>query len=234
MTTLFLTSGPSFYKDGKHGLISDRVNNKDLIVELKRELKGYSNIVFVCSNPDDYETTEMYASLITKSLSLSGIKFDMGDIIDSRNWLFSKSLITNADLVVLMGGDTLTQMQFFNDIELSDKLKKCKGIILGISAGSVNMAKNAYCSKDKYNETTYYKGLSLTSLNIEPHFDTNDKKRIKEVLIEDSKKQPFVALDDDSFIIVKGNTGKIFGNAYYFKDGDYKKIHNLNEVELQG
>ena len=47
----------------------------------------------------------------------------------------------------------------------------------------------------------------------------------------DSKNKPFVALDDDSFIIVKGNTAKIFGNAYYFKNGEYKKIHNMNEVE---
>ena len=59
-----------------------------------------------------------------------------------------------------------------------------------------------------------------------------DKKRITEILLEDSKKKPFVALEDDSFIIVKGNTGKIFGNAYYFNNGDYKKINNLNEVEL--
>lgn len=232
MATLFLTSAPHFYKDGKHGLICDRVTNKDLITELKRELKGYSNIVFVCSDPDDYKTTEMYASLITKSLSLSGIQFDMGDIIDSRNWLFSKSLITNADLVVLMGGDTIKQMEFFSDIELSEKLKKCKGIILGISAGSVNMAKKVYCSKDENAETTYYKGLGLTNINIEPHFNVNNKKRITEILLEDSKKNSFVALEDDSFVILKGNTGKIFGNAYYFKNGDYKKINNLNEVEL--
>jgi len=233
MATLFLTSGPKFYKDGKHGFISDRVNNKDLIIELKRELKGYSNLVFICSTPDSYEKTEMYASLIAKSLSLSGIKFDMVDIIDDRNWLFTKSLTSNADLIVLMGGDPLCQIEFFDNIELKDKLKNYKGIILGISAGTINMAVNAYCSKDSnIDNSHYYDGLGLTNLNIEPHFDMKDSKRIKEILLEDCKKQPFIALDDDSFIIVKGNTGRIFGSAYYFKEGEYKKISNLNEVEF--
>lgn len=232
MSTLFLTSGPRFYKEGKYDLISDRVNNKDLIIELKRELKGYSNLVFVCSNPSDYKNSEKYSSLIVKSLSLSGIKFDMIDLIDDRNWLFSKSLISNADLVILLGGDTVTQMEFFNDIELSDKLKKCNGVILGISAGTINMASNAYCSKDDNEETAYYKGLGLTNINIEPHFNINNKKRIQDILLEDSKKQAFVALDDDSFIIAKGNTAKIFGNAYYFKNGEYKKINDMNEVEF--
>ena len=176
MSTLFLTSGPHFYKDGKYGLISDRVTNKDLILELKRELKGYSNLVFICSSPSDYENTEKYSSLIAKSLSLSGLKFDMVDIIDDRNWLFSRSLVSNADLIILLGGDTLSQMEFFNNIELSEKLKKCSGLILGISAGTINMAKNAYCSKDKDGETSYYEGLGLTNINIEPHFDINDKK----------------------------------------------------------
>ena len=94
------------------------------------------------------------------------------------------------------------------------------------------MAKKVYCSKDENAETTYYKGLGLTNINIEPHFNVNNKKRITEILLEDSKKNSFVALEDDSFVILKGNTGKIFGNAYYFKNGDYKKINNLNEVEL--
>lgn len=232
MATLFLTSGPNFYKKGKYDLLSDRVNNKDLIIELKRELKGFSNLVFVCSNPEDYESTEKYSMAIAKSLSLVGIKFNMIDMIDSRNWLFSRSLISNADLVILLGGDTLLQMEFFNDIELADKLKKCRGVILSISAGTINMAKKAYCSKDKHNETTYYKGLGLTNINIEPHFDVNDKKRINDILLEDSKKQSFVALHDDSFIIAKGNSARIFGPAYYFKNGEYKKIDSMDEVDF--
>ena len=36
------------------------------------------------------------------------------------------------------------------------KLRKYKGCLLGISAGTVNMAKNVYCSKDEDIEETLY------------------------------------------------------------------------------
>lgn len=232
MATLFLTSGIHFYKDGKNGLISDRIKNRYFIEELTREVKGYSDIVFICNNPSDYENNELYSSLFIKALSLSGIKFNMVDIIDDRNWLFTKSLTSHADLIVMLGGNTNNQMEFLESIEFKEKIKGYKGVILGIDEGAINMCKDAYNSKSEYEDTVYYKGLGLTKLTVSPNFSFKNKKVIKEVLLGDSKNKPFIALENDSFIVLKGNTGKIFGDAYYFKDGEYKQIKNLNEIEI--
>ena len=233
MNSIILTSGPTFSEVKENGQRKAiKLSNLNLVDVLKKEIEKFDNLLFICSSPDDYKKNEEYSALITKSLSLSGIKFQISDVIDSRNWLFSKGLISNSDLIILLGGDPLVQMEFFNSIELKDKLKKFKGCLLGISAGTINMANNAYCSQDEKIETThYYKGLGLTEINVEPHFDIEDKKRIEEILLVDSNKKTFVALPDESFIVIKKDDTTLYGDAYYFSEGKYEKIEGkLNEI----
>ena len=144
---------------------------------------------------------------------------------------YLSSNVKNSDLVILLGGNPVEQIEFFNNIELKNKIKDSKGCIMGISAGSINMANYVYCSKDEeIPESLHYRGLGLTNINIEPHFDINDKNRINGVLLPDSKETSFVALPDESFITVKDNKVALFGDAYYFSEGDYKKISDINEL----
>lgn len=229
MGAIFLTSGPAFsYKNANGERKAIKLNNTALIENLKKEIKKYDNLVFVCSSPDEYKKNEEYANLVTKSLSLVGLKFAMMDLIDSRNWLFSKSLINNADLVILLGGNPLEQMEFFESIELKDKLRRYNGCLLGISAGTINLAKNAYCSADeKIPESVWYKGLGLVDISVEPHFDIEDKNRIDSILLKDCNDKYFVALPDESFIIVKEDNIEIYGDAYCFKDGQYQKVSSI-------
>lgn len=226
MNTLILTSGPQFYtKNQKGEKKAIKLNNEQLVDVLKNEVEKFENLLFICSSPDEYKKNEEYADIITSSLSLSGIKFHMADLIDSRNWLFAKGLINNSDLIILLGGDPLEQMEFFNNIELKDKIKKYKGVLMGISAGTINMAENAYCSKDeKIENTQFYKGLGVTNINVEPHFNIEDISRINEILLVDSNKKSFVALPDESFILVKKEETILYGEGYYFNEGNYNKI----------
>ncbi len=232
MKAIFLTSDPEFtYKKEKENVIANKLENKELVECLKNEIENYNNLLLVCSSPDNYDKTDKYSEQIVKSLSLSGFKFKMSDVLDSRNALFSRSLILNSDLVIFMGGDPLDQITFFNDIEMKDILKRYKGVLLGISAGTMNMAGKVYYSKNENIEkTVYYKGLGLTNINVEPNFNVNDEIRINEVLLKDSIKQSFIALPDESFITIKKEEIKLYGDAYYFNAGKYEKIDNLNKV----
>lgn len=232
MKAIFLTSGPSFtYKNEKGNRVAIKLENKELVECLKKEIENYNNVLLVCSSPDDYEKTDKYSEGIVKSLSLSGFKFKMSDVLDSRNALFSRSLVLNSDLVIFMGGDSLDQITFFNDIEMKDILKRYKGVLLGISAGTMNMADKVYCSKDEnIEDTVYYKGLGLTNINVEPHFNVNDTTRINEILLKDSIKKPFIALPDESFIVITKEETKLYGDAYYFNGGKYEKLENINRL----
>ena len=226
MKSIFLTSGPKFSVENEKGIKKAiKLNDFNLVESLKRAIEKYDNLLFICSSPDDYKKSEEFVNIISKSLSLSGLKFKMIDLIDSRNWLFSKSLINSADLIVLLGGNPLEQIDFFSNIELKEKLKKYNGCIMGISAGTINMANSVYSSKDDdIEESMYYKGLGIVDISIEPHFDINDSKRVEEVLLVDSKKKSFIALPDDSFIFIKEKEITLYGEAYYFSNEKYVKI----------
>jgi len=225
---IILTSGPAFSIKKNETRKAIKLENKELIEQIKKTVSKYNNLLFICSNPDDYENNEMYAQIVEKSLSLAGIKFDFSDLLDSRNWLFTKSLVKNSDLIIILGGNPLMQMEFFNNIELKEKLKGYEGCLIGISAGSVNMANYVYCSKDEdMNETLHYRGLGLTNINVEPHFEIDDKDRINNVLLKDSEDTSFVALPNESFITIIDGNATIHGDAYYFKEGTYKKIEKI-------
>lgn len=223
---IILTSGPTFYVKKENGQRKAvKSDNIDLIEQIKKNVNRYNNLLFICSDPYDYKKNEEYKEIIEKSLSLSGIKFDFSDLLDSRNWLFTRSMVKNSDLIILLGGDPLTQMDFFNNIDLKEKIKDYEGCLMGISAGTINLSKISYCSKDnEVEESTNYKGLGLTDITIEPHFDVEDKERIENILLKDSEKNSFVALPDESFITICENNIKVFGNAYYFSNGDFKKF----------
>lgn len=230
MGNIILTSGPSFSIE-EENLKAIKLENVSLVNELKKSIKKYDNLLFISSDPNDYSKTEQYAKIIEKSLSLAGIKFEMSDIIDSRNWLFTKGLVKNSDLIILLGGDPITQMEFFNNIELKDKIKKVDGCVMGISAGSINMASYVYCSKDaNIEQSVYYRGLGLTSINVEPHFDITNESRINDILLDDSKEREFIGLPNDSFIAIDEKEIKLYGDAYYFKDGSYSKIENIMDI----
>lgn len=232
MKSVILTSKPQFFADkGKGEKKALKLTNLKFIEELKKSLYKYDNILFVCASCDDYKNNEECAQLITKSLALSGIKFQISDLIDSRNWLFSKSLINNSDLVVLMDGNPLEQIQFYNDIELKLKLKSFNGCLLTIGSGTLNAGNSVYCSKrNELENSVYYNGLGLTNINIETSFNSADITRINEILLEDSKKKTFIALEDDSFIALKNGKIELYGTAYYFSKGEYKKIKKIEEV----
>lgn len=223
---IILSSGPAFsVKKENGGRKAIKLQNIELVEQIKKHVNRYKELLFICSDPDDYEKSESYKEIIEKSLSLSGIKFDFSDLLDSRNALFTRSLVKNSDLIILLGGDPITQMDFFNSIELKEKLKGYNGCLLGISAGSINLGKKCYCSQDEdFEHSMFYKGLGIVDLTIEPHFDINDKDRIENILINDCMKQSFIALPNESFITIDDNDIHVFGDAYYFNEGNYKKL----------
>lgn len=53
-------------------------------------------------------------------------------------------LVKESDLIILGGGHVPTQNKFFREIYLKKYLKEYEGVIVGVSAGSMNCAKTVY------------------------------------------------------------------------------------------
>lgn len=243
MKKIFLTSNLGLSEKQVDGTrISIPINNKNNIVDrIKENLDNEDTILFFVSNPDDYLKNDMYANVTFEGFNKSGFNFKNLVIIDNRYKGSLKEDIEKADLIFLGGGNTLTQMEFFEKIGLRELLKDYDKVIIGQSAGSLNLAKTVVCSPEyliEVNGRYIWNGLGLTDINIEPHFVTsklvNEEDIIlREELLKLSLIYPIYAIVDGTDIFDDGITQTMYGEGYLIENRKIEKLSNVGEkVEI--
>ena len=110
------------------------------IDELRRVLPNPCRALDICSDPDAWEKTDFYASLTRLYFENAGFRFDSFRVLDGRNADQAEALVRDADLLILGGGHVPTQNRFFQQIGLRELMANYDGVVVGISAGSMNSA----------------------------------------------------------------------------------------------
>ena len=196
----------------------------------------------ICSDPDDYERTDFFCHSVREGFKVGGVVFSDYRILDRRNQSRAAELVQSADLIILMGGHVPTQNRFFTEIQLRDLLKGYAGIIVGISAGSMNSADVVYAQPELEGEAgspdyqRFLPGLGLTKTMILPHYQKNkddivDGLRIYEgIAYPDSMGRRFYALPDGSYLYVHDGREELRGEAWLIEDGAIRKISGDGDV----
>ncbi len=229
MKTLFITSaiGTSVKIDGvrKPCPLTD---TNQFLTNFKNSLPKRRVALYFASTPATFENNDQYASCIQNSFALSGVPFAENYVVDDRTTNVAE-LVAKADFIYLMGGRTLVQHEFFERIQLRQLLANFDGVVLGESAGAINMADHAYESREDLNEVSHwFQGLGLTQYNVEPHFAETNVELIEQTLIPDSRKAPFIAIADRSYIMEKDHVATLYGEAWLFQNGAYRQINKIN------
>ena len=210
MTISFLTSG---FPDG----FTD-----EFIERLKRYYIQQGSLVFIASDFTVHDRTDKYMNLFVHMFKEKGIVFDHIQVIDSRvSKVEALELLKKADIVWLSGGDTLKQIDSIKEHDLIPYLQTRDGITIGMSAGSINMAKRVVLAQDTEDNRlglSIYDGIGLVDINIEPHFDTERKEHMNDIY-EASKHAIIYGLSDHSFIEVVGDSIEFFGPYIKFENG---------------
>ena len=126
--------------------------------------------------------------------------------------------IEKASIIWILGGDTLKQISYIKDYDLIPALQRREGLTIGMSAGSINMAKKVVLAKDESDnipELSLYTGIGLVDVNVEPHFNEATEEHIEEIK-KAAQIAPIYALHDGSFIKVDFNGMRIFGPYHLF------------------
>lgn len=211
MKVLFLTSG---FTNG----FTD-----DFIQRIKEYYCNKGSLVFIASDFSGYSKTDRHINLFVSMFKERGIVFDKVQVIDSR---VSKDeaihYLEKADIVWIAGGDTLKQISYIKEYGLIPYLQSRNGITIGMSAGSINMAKRVVLPKDiedNIPELSIYDGIGLVDINIEPHLDTEREKHIEEIY-EAAKYATIYGLFDNSFIKVVDDTIEFYGTYIKYEKGN--------------
>ena len=225
--TLFITSSP--FIDGAPRAILNPENG--FLAGLRETLPPFPRCLFVCSSPDRRDLTCRYGSDAFSAFAEAGMPFSSYAVLDGDNAEDAEMLIANSDLIILAGGHVPTQNAFFREIDLGAMLADYPGVIMGISAGSMNLAETVYVQPEERGEALdpgfrrFAPGLGLTQVNVCPHYqkvkdDILDGMRLfEDITYGDSMGRCFFALPDGSYIYQDEESLLLCGKAFRIKDG---------------
>lgn len=242
--TLFLTShiGGSV-RSGEKRIPAPLLEDNGLVENLKKRWPERANILFIAADPTDREKNDSIRKCFLHAFPLHGLNVDRYTVCDSRNEA-SAEHPENYNVIILSGGHVPTQNRFFRRIGLMEKIAAFKGILIGISAGTMNCAETVYAHPELPGEAVdpnylrFIPGLGLTKQMILPHYqmikdDVLDGLRVfEDIAYPDSTGREFYALLDGSYILCENGTETLYGEAYRIRDGKIEKICRDSETLL--
>ena len=165
-----------------------------------------------------------------------GMGFSRVEVLDSRNAECAAGLIAHSDVILLAGGHVPTENAFFKDIGLRPLLADYPGVIMGVSAGSMNAADTVYVQPEEAGEAIdphfirWTQGLGLTDKNILPHYNMvrdnilDGMRLFEDVTYPDSMGHPLYVLPDGSYILETEGASTLWGEAYLLHNGVMERI----------
>ena len=234
---LFMTSSPmGAYRSTQAPGFKGLDPSNGMVEELFSFWKEDSRCLLVSAFPDEYSVNDRMRADFERIFRETGLSVKCMDICDRRGGRAVISQLPHYDMVILGGGHVPTQKQFFDEIGLRDALQEWDGIVMGISAGSMNCADVVYAQPEVPGEALdpsyrkFIRGLGLTDINVLPHYqavkeDYVDGLRLmEEITYPDSAGRIFYAIVDGSYVLQTEDRKEIRGEAYRIADGRIEKI----------
>jgi len=235
--TVFLTSSPCLGN-------ADRaiLNPENRFVEnLRARLPVQPRCLFICADPDRHGLTDRFGGDMDLAFREARIGFSDFAVLDGRNEKDARMLIWKSDLIILAGGHVPTQNAFFQKIGLRELMANFQGVVMGISAGTMNSADRVYVQPEEPGESVpefqrFAPGLALTWVNILPHYqmvkdNTLDGRALfADITCADSMGECFYALVDGSYVLEADGITRLFGEAYRIRDGIIEQISKSGDV----
>lgn len=238
---LFLTSDIGIIGETDGNLYPVCLNEENgMVGRLKKYWKNGTKMLFLTAAPDDYENNDGLKDAFGKIFPMSGLSLDRVEICDGRDE-GAVSRIGEYDALLFGGGHVPTQNAFFKKIGLRQALSGYGGIVMALSAGSMNCAETVYAIPELPGEGTdmdyrrFLGGLGLTKRMIIPHYQwlesvaLDGMRVIEDIAVPDSFGREFIALHDGSYILSENGRECVYGEAGLIRDGKITKLCSRNK-----
>ncbi len=235
--TLFLTSSPC----------DDNVpagcelpciffERNEFVAHLQRFVRPGGRFLAIAAWKDGHARNDEMAATFAGCFAWHGMAFSQVTVLDSRNQAQAASLVASSDVILLAGGHVPTQNAFFREIGLRALLKGYKGVIMGVSAGSMNAADAVYVQPEEAGEAIdptfirWTQGLGLTDKNILPHYNMvrdnilDGLRLFEDITYPDSAGHPLYVLTDGSYILEHDRESILYGESFLLHNGVMEPI----------
>lgn len=193
---------------------------------LQKDLMDRKSLVLISTNPSPSEDD---GSTERSWLDHADIKFDETHLI---NYRVSKeeahSSIETASVIFLLGGDTIKQNAFLKEYDLANAIKNSSAVVIGASAGAINMSAKWVCSKNfgyPVETSAVYEGIGLHDFSVLSHFDLeNNLAQVQDELSALSEELDVYASNKDCALRVQGDKIDILGDVYFVSPTGMQKL----------
>lgn len=234
----FLTSSPTGPLD--HSYEVDGIDSKNHFIEnLKHYWKENSRCCLIAASPDHFQQNDEMCHFFKSAFLKSNFSLSTMDLYDHR-YALTKEKLLSYDVILLGGGHVPTQNHYFQEIHLEEMIRDFKGIVIGISAGSMNSSQLVYAQPELSGEATnpnyqrWLPGLNITNIHILPHYqmvkDTtiDGLKLFEDITYLDSINQEFLVLEDGSYLLID-QEAIVYGKSYLLHDQKLDLLCHENE-----
>ena len=221
-------------KDVKGNYSSVKMPEKNqFLANIRDNLKARRKMLYIMANPYRYELNDNFFRIQVESFKLSGLDFEEYVLIDYRYQGNLKEDLKTTDLILLGGGDCEPQLAYFEILNLKELLNDYNGLIIGRSAGSMDMADTVYtCPEFEYQlgDRKYAKGLGFTNIMTLPHYnlyqyyELGGRKLIDDIVMKDIGENILYVLEDGAYILIKDGKSTAYGNTYLLTSGTITKV----------
>ena len=243
MMHLFLTSSPCD-NDVPAGVELPCIffERNGFVENLRDRVRPNAQLAVICADPDNYDANDEMAETFANCFEYHGMEIDDVWICDRRTADEAADMIPESDIILLGGGHVPTENEFFAEINLRMLLEGFDGVVMGVSAGSMNCAEVVYAQPEMPGESfnpnyrRFMFGLGLTEINILPHYQKvkdmilDGDRLYEEITFGDSVGRAFVAMPDGSYILEENGVSLLFGEGYLVSEGRMEKICDEGEV----
>ena len=233
--TLFLTSSPTGPLDNSRSVHG--VDRKNALREnLRRRWRPDARVLLISAAPADDAFNDRVRGDFEYLLTESGFSCGAVDSWDDRTGDLSVEELRRYDVLILGGGHVPTQNEFFRRISLREKLCGYGGVVIGISAGSMNCAETVYAQPEEQGESVdpgyrrFLPGLGLTRVNILPHYQMlrdvwlDGRRLFEDITFADSYGREFLAIPDGSYLLVENGVTTLWGEGWRIANGEMTRI----------
>ena len=236
---VFLTSSPSGPLDGSR-MVDGLDHMNQFVGNLHRYWPTNARCLMITAAPDEAERNDEMTAFFANAVKRAVLTWSAFDLWDRRTLDFSKETLHSYGVIFLGGGHVPTQNSFFEEIGLREKIRDFEGIIIGISAGTMNSADEVYAQPELPGESEnpeykrFIRGLVLTKTMILPHYqmvkdnELDGKRLYEDITYGDSFGKRFLVLPDGSYLLSIEGKESVWGEAWEISNG---KLHKICENE---
>ena len=210
------------------------------VENLKKYWPEKAKVLLIASDPCEHTILSSIADDLSHTLPMAGLPVEFVLPCDDRNEEAANDL-SQYHVIIHAGGHVPTQNAFFHKLRLKEKYEAFRGIVIGISAGTMNCASTVYAHPELDGEAAdpdyqrFIPGLGLTEHQILPHFQylrtltLDGMKAIDEIAAADSRGHCFLCLNDGAYALQKDGQTTVYGEAYILQHEVLTKVCNDNE-----